>query len=99
VLVKFSSPQQANTLVNIQTASGETVLTFRSTKQYESILFSSPELANGGSYSVYLGGTTTGTYVYGLYSDGTYTPGTEYISFTISATSITVGTGGMLPGR
>lgn len=94
VLVNLRSPQSAYTLVNIQTASGETVLTFRPTKTYQSIVFSSPELATG-SYKVYLGGSSTGTISYGVYEDGTYTPGTQYASFTISEIVTTVGSGGM----
>jgi len=92
VLVNFRSPQSANTLVNIQTASGETVLTFSPTKTYQSIVFSSPELATG-SYDLYLGGNSTGTLSYGIYEDGTYSPGTKYTSFTISEIVTTVGSG------
>jgi hypothetical protein len=97
VLINFRSSQTANNLVNIQTASGETVLTFRPTKQYQSIAFSSPELTTG-SYNVYLGGTSTGTLSYGIYEDGTYTPGSLYTSFTISEITTTVGGGGMFWG-
>jgi len=93
VLVNFRSSQSEYTLVNIQTASGETVLTFRPAKPYQSILFSSPELTTG-SYVVYLGGTSTGTISHGIYEDGTYTPGTQYTSFTISGIVTTVGVGG-----
>jgi hypothetical protein len=97
VLINFRSPQTANKLVNIQTASGETVLTFRPTKQFQSIAFSSAELATG-SYNVYLGGTSTGAVSYGMYEDGIYTPGTMYTSFTISEIATTVGGGGMFWG-
>jgi len=97
VLVNFRSSQPANKLVNIQTASGETVLTFRPTKTYQSIAFSSAELSTG-SYTVYLGGTSTGTISYGMYEDGTYTPGTQYTTFTISEIATTVGSGGMFWG-
>jgi hypothetical protein len=97
VLINFRSQQSANKLVNIQTASGETVLTFRPTKKYQSIAFSSPDLTKG-SYNVYLGGTSTGTVSYGMYEDGTYTPGTLYTNFTISEITTTVGGGGMWSG-
>jgi hypothetical protein len=93
VLVKFNSEQSANTLVNIQTASGETVLTYKPPMAYQAILFSSAELATG-SYKVYLGGTSTGTISHGIYEDGTYTPGTQYTTFTISGMVTTVGGGG-----
>lgn len=96
VIATFRSPQSANTLVNIQTASGETVLTFSPTKAYQSIIFSSAELATG-SYDLYLGGTSTGTSSYGIYEDGTYSPGTLYISFDISTIVTTIG-GRTFPG-
>ncbi|MFA5364420.1 MAG: carbohydrate-binding domain-containing protein, partial [Candidatus Bathyarchaeia archaeon] len=83
ILVKFSTPQQANTLVNIQTASGETVLTFRPTKTFQSLAFSSPDL-DAGSYVIYLGGSSTGTVTNGVYEGGAYTPGTQYTTFTLS---------------
>ena len=99
VLIKFNSEQSANTLVNIQTASGETVLTYKPPMAYQAILFSSAELATG-SYKVYLGGTSTGTISHGIYEDGTYTPGTQYTTFTISGMVTTVGGGGgMFWGR
>jgi len=90
VLVNFNSTQSANRLVNIQTASGETVLTFSPTKTYQSIVFSSPELTTV-SYDLYLGGSSTGTLSYGIYEDGTYSPGTKYTSFTISEVVTTIG--------
>lgn len=93
VLVNFNFTQSASTLVNIQTGSGETVLTFRPTKRYQSIVFSSAELSTG-EYKVFLGGTTTGTSNHGFYEDGAYTPGSEYTSFTISGITTTVGNGG-----
>jgi hypothetical protein len=93
VLIKFNSEQSANTLVNIQTASGETVLTYKPPMAYQAILFSSAELAEG-SYNVYLGGTATGTISHGMYSDGTYTPGTLNTDFTINSEEITTTVGG-----
>jgi hypothetical protein len=99
VLIKFNSERSANTLVNIQTASGETVLTYKPPMAYQAITFSSPELTTG-SYVVYLGGTSTGTISYGMYEDGTYTPGTQNTTFTSSGMVTTVGGGGgMFWGR
>lgn len=90
VIVTFNSSQSSSTLVNIQTASGEEVLTFSPTKTYESIVFSSPELETG-SYNLFLGGSSTGTPSYGVYEGGTYSGGTKYASFTISGVVTTVG--------
>jgi len=58
-------------------------LTFKPTKDYKSIAFSSPALTQG-TYNVYFGGNSTGTVVDGLYTGGTYTGGTIYKNFTIS---------------
>ncbi len=47
--------QAAGTMLHIETAAGEDVLTFLPTKEYQSVLVSSPELQNGESYVVYTG--------------------------------------------
>jgi hypothetical protein len=84
-------------MVHIETVSGEDVLTFLPTKEYQSVLISSPDLQNGESYVVYTGGSSSGTAVDGLYTDGTYSPGTQAASFSI--TSIITGGGqGMFGG-
>jgi hypothetical protein len=80
----FGSQQSANILVNIQSASGEVLLTFCPTKTYQSLVFSSPDLTTGTTYSVYLGGSSTGTATNGLYLDGTYRGGTLCGTFTLS---------------
>ncbi len=81
--LRFGSLQSANILVNIQTASGENMLTFCPTKTYQSLVFSSPELT-AGTYNVYIGGSSTGTPTNGLYEGGTYSGGTNLGSFTVS---------------
>jgi hypothetical protein len=70
-------------LVNLQTTSGEVLFTFMPTKAFQTIVYSSPQLALG-SYDLYLGGACTGTSTDGLYEGGTYTPGTKYTTFTIT---------------
>jgi hypothetical protein len=97
VMQILDNVQAAGTLVHIETAAGEDVLTFIPTKEYQSVLISSPELQNGESYVVYTGGSATGTPVDGLITDGSYTPGTQITSFTITSI-ITGSAGGMMPG-
>jgi hypothetical protein len=92
VLVNFNSPQTPR-LVNLQTASGQVLFTFRPTKTFQSIVFTSPTLTTG-SYNLYLGGSSTGTLTNGLYEGGTYTPGTKYTTFTISSIVTIIGGGG-----
>mgnify|MGYP005849164679 CR=1 FL=1 len=92
VLVNLNS-QQTPRLICLRKASGEVVFTFSATKRFQSIVFSSPQLATG-SYDLYLGGSSTGTAIDGLYTGGTYTPGTKYTTFTISSIVTTIGGGG-----
>jgi hypothetical protein len=91
VLVNLNTTEPAGTLVHIQNSAGEDLLTFAPTKAYQSIAFSSPELAQGETYTVYTGGSTNGTAANGLYQDGAYTPGTERASFTIASIVTLVG--------
>jgi uncharacterized membrane protein YhiD involved in acid resistance len=100
VMYNFASPQAAGTVVHIETESGQEVLTFVPTKEYQSVVLSSPELENGVTYVVYSGGNSNGTAVDGVYSGGAYTAGTQVASFTIS--SMVTGGGatmGGFPGR
>jgi hypothetical protein len=97
VLQILDNMQAAGTMIHIETAAGENVLTFLLTKEYQSILISSSVLQNGESYTLFIGGSSSGTPVDGLYTDGTYTPGTQAANFTITSI-ITGGGGGMFPG-
>lgn len=83
--------QAAGTLINLQNAAGESVLTFAPAKTYAAILFSSPDLAQGEEYTLYLGGSATGTSLDGLYTDGTASGGSAYGSFTPSSVVTTLG--------
>lgn len=100
VLVRFGGnmgqggTQPAGTLVHIQNSAGEDILTFAPAKAFQSIVFSSSELLMGSEYTIYLGGSSTGTVTGGLYSGGTYTPGTQYASFTVNSVVTIVGGGG-----
>lgn len=104
VMITLASAQSAGTIVHIETESGEEVLTFAPTKAYQSVVFSSSDLASGAGYVVYSGGSSTGTAIDGLYSGGTYTPGTRVAAVTLSGIVTYAGssgagqTGGMFPG-
>ncbi len=94
LLVYFTNTQSAGTLVHLQNSAGEDILTFAPSKEYQSLAFSSPALANGTTYQVYTGGSSTGVEKDGLYQGGTYTAGTQAASFKISSVVTTVGSGG-----
>jgi len=94
VLVYLTSSQPAGTLFHIQNSAGEDILTFAPSKDYQSIAFSSPKLVTGETYTISVGGSSTGTVTDGLYQGGTYSSGTEFETFTVSSVVTTVGTGG-----
>jgi hypothetical protein len=83
VMLNLSSGIPAGTLVHIEDADGNSILTFRSAKGYQSLLLSSERLKTGTTYDVYAGGTSTGSDEDGLYTSGAYTPGTKLGSFTL----------------
>ncbi len=85
VLLNLSTGVRAGSLLHIETSKGEEVLTFAPTKAYQSIAFSSPELAKGATYNVYFGGSSSGTTTDGLYQGGAYSGGSKTGSFTISS--------------
>ncbi len=98
VMTNFDSVQAAGTLVHIETDDGEEILTFAPDKEYQSVVLSSPTLQNGGVYTVYTGGSTTGSAVDGLYEGGEYTPGTQEVSLTITDIVTTWGSVGFGSG-
>ena len=53
---------------------------------------------NGATYEVYYGGSSNGTPVDGLYTNGDYTPGTKYTDFTISSMVTNIGGGETIGG-
>jgi len=98
VMLNFRSPYPAGTLIHVQASDGTGIFTLKPTKQYQSVVFSLPSLALGSAYDVYVGGSCTGTIIDGLYSGGTYTPGTKYTSFTIYTKVTRLGpSGGFFP--
>ena len=94
IMVNLAQAQKAGTLIHIASTMDEDILTMAPTKQFQSVVLSSPAIEAGEPYKVYLGGTSTGTVTDTVYSDGTYTPGTEYVSLTIEGMVTVVGAGG-----
>lgn len=104
VLMVLPEMLQAGSIVHIESESGEAVLTFTPTKAYQTVVISSPELEHGSNYIVYAGGQASGTLADGLYTDATYTAGTQVSNFTIASivTGESSGMGGFHgggPGR
>ncbi|MBI2954897.1 MAG: carbohydrate-binding domain-containing protein [Chloroflexi bacterium] len=83
--LNLASPQSAGTLVHIEAEDGTGILTFAPMREYQSVVYSSSELKKGSTYTVYIGGSSTGSVVDGVYAGGTYTPGIRSGGFTISS--------------
>lgn len=84
LLVNFETMYPAGTLIHIQSEDGTDILTFAPTKAYQSIALSSPNLRDGTTYQIFVGGSATGTVTDGLYQGGNYQGGEVYASFTVS---------------
>lgn len=82
----FKSANAASTLFHIQDADGNEIVTFSPARKYLTMVFSSPALAKGSTYSIYKSGSSTGTLNNGFYSGGVYSPGTLVSTFTVSGT-------------
>jgi hypothetical protein len=99
IMVNFDSVQQAGTLVHIESADGEEIVTVAPSKQFQSIVVTSAAIKQGSSYKVYLGGSSTGTVKDTVYTGGKYTPGTEYVSLDVEGVVTTYGRSGGFGGR
>ncbi|MCH1641349.1 carbohydrate-binding domain-containing protein [Paenibacillus timonensis] len=105
VAMTFPETQQAGTLVHLEDNAGNEILTFAPTKNYQSIVISSPDLKKG-SYVLYTGGSSAGSATDGMYTDGQYTGGTKVVSFEITdsittwlnESGVTTGNAGFGPG-
>ncbi|SHE45651.1 protein of unknown function [Mariniphaga anaerophila] len=84
VALVLSSTNNAGTLVHFQNDGGDELVTFAPAKKYQLVLYSSPDLVKGKSFTAYLGGSHSGNPSNGLYSDGTYTPGSLFSTFSVS---------------
>lgn len=73
--VTTGSTVEAETVVHIEDAAGNGLVTFEPANAYSVIVFSSPDLVDGQSYDVYLGGIVTGESLTALYDDADYTAG------------------------
>lgn len=88
--ITTSSGVTSGSIIRFQDSSGNNLGTFKLSRNGYYFHFSSPNLKSGSTYSVYTGGTCTGTLSDGMYTGGTYSGGTLKKSFTISSKITTV---------
>jgi hypothetical protein len=89
VIITLSSSKSASTIVHLENEGGTEFFTFKPSKQFQSVVYSSPDL-DQGSYNIYVGGSSTGVATDGLYEGGEYSGGTLTSTFTVSAITTTV---------
>ena len=78
----IGSTQQAGTLVTLIGENGD-ILSFAPSKTFDHIVISTPEIEQGGTYSIEIGGSSSAENIYGLYKKGAYDEkGTAVGSFT-----------------
>ena len=82
--ILFASAQAAGSPVSISSADGEREIVFTPSKQYTSLIISTPELQEGTTYTVKTGGTVSDAGNGGL--GGVYSGGSEYLSAVLSET-------------
>ena len=85
------------TLFHVESSNGDEIFTYAPSKQYASVVFSMPALNTGTGYVVYTGGSHSGTPTDGLYEGGSYTPGSQSTTFTISSVVTEIGGGSHFP--
>lgn len=93
VMVGFASEQTANSLIRLQRENASEIITFKPTKSYQSIIYSSPNLSRG-NYDLFLQGVSTGVNKDGILTGGSYSNGNKNTSFTVSNTVTQVGSFG-----
>jgi hypothetical protein len=85
ILATVSATVSTSTFFHIQNSSGQDLVTFKPVRTQYYFVFSSSQLKSGETYSIYTGGSHTGTSVNGYYRDGTYSGGTLKKTFTLSS--------------
>ena len=78
------TPQEAKTLVRVESENGDDIVTFSPAKTYSSVVICTPNIKLKETYKVYVGGSCSGKEKDGLYSGGSYTKGAEVGSSEIS---------------
>lgn len=90
IAAMLTSAQPANSIICVKDASGKELVKFKPKRSYYSVVFSSPELRQGSTYTIYTGGSVSGgTDTNGLITGGTYSGGTSQATITVNTSPTT----------
>lgn len=99
--VMLGSVQAADSIVCVEDSSGNDLIRFRAERDFYTVIFSSPDLQLGSTYSLSTGGTVSGgSEENGIITGGTYSGGTVQSIITLDTfpTTVVGGSGGGSPG-
>lgn len=91
--VTFSQANSANTPIILADSNGKAIMSYTPTKEYSSVVISSPEIKTGEEYNVYYGGSCSGNSENGLIINGDYSESELLETITISQSVSQIGTG------
>lgn len=91
LLLNFDQVFSAGTAIHIEEVNGNPILTFIPEKEFQSVVFSAPQLESGVEYTMSVGGKTTGEIVDGLANPTDYSAGSQYTTFTVKSILTTIG--------
>lgn len=83
VALKLNQTVSAGTLFEITDSQGNEVICLKPLKDYQSVVYSGPNISSGTSYVYYLGGSSTGIDKDGIISGGQYSGGTKSGTFSL----------------
>lgn len=96
ILTSSSTTLSAGTLISVCDEDGNVIVAFKSTKSFNCILVSAPDLKQGNTYTIYKNASVVGTDENGFAHNTTQTGGTSISSVTLS--SFISGQGSTMPG-
>jgi hypothetical protein len=94
LMIYFTSTIQAGSMICLKDSQSNDIIVYQPKKAIESLVISSNKLIQGNDYSIYTGGSFSGTFQNGLGIDGSHSNGYLYETVTISGTVTTLGNGG-----
>ena len=95
----LDSSANAGDSIAVTDSSGKVIASFMPSKQYNSIIVSSPEFTVGSSYTVTIGGTVSGCDENGYAASGKVTGGNNSFAVEISSVSTSYGASGGMGGK
>lgn len=85
VYIAFSDTKAAGTLLTLTDSTGTAIFSFAPSKNYDSIVISTPEITSGNTYTLYLDGSNSGTATDGFIAGGSYSAGTKVLDISVSS--------------